>query len=119
MLPTHFFRAENLCVNFFVFSVAAALVHASCAHDTSALEAIYGGLSLSLLSWGVLFSHPADYTPVCTTELGVVAQLMPEFEKRKVKVIALSCDPVETHKGWIKDIQVCTLYSITCCSDHL
>ena len=56
--------------------------------------------------WGVLFSHPADYTPVCTTELGVVASLIPEFEKRKVKVIALSCDPVETHKGWIKDIQV-------------
>ena len=57
-------------------------------------------------SWGVLFSHPADYTPVCTTELGVVASLIPEFEKRNVKVIALSCDPVESHKGWIKDIQV-------------
>lgn len=55
--------------------------------------------------WGVLFSHPADYTPVCTTELGVVAKLIPEFEKRSVKVIALSCDPVDTHKGWIKDIQ--------------
>ncbi len=59
-----------------------------------------------LRSWGVLFSHPADYTPVCTTELGVVAKLIPEFQKRNVKVIALSCDPVESHKGWIKDIQV-------------
>ena len=59
----------------------------------------------SFFRWGVLFSHPADYTPVCTTELGVVAKLIPEFTKRNVKVIALSCDPVESHKGWIKDIQ--------------
>ena len=54
----------------------------------------------------MLFSHPADFTPVCTTELGEVAKLIPEFEKRNVNVIALSCDPVEAHKGWIKDIQV-------------
>ena len=59
-----------------------------------------------MFRWGVLFSHPADYTPVCTTELGVVAKLVPEFEKRNVKVIAISCDPVESHRGWIKDIQV-------------
>jgi alkyl hydroperoxide reductase subunit AhpC len=62
--------------------------------------------------WGVLFSHPKDYTPVCTTELGRVANLKKEFEKRKVKVIALSVDSIEDHKGWIKDInetQNCTV----------
>ena len=55
-------------------------------------------------SWGVLFSHPADYTPVCTTELGTVAKYADQFSKRKVKVAALSVDGIESHKGWIKDI---------------
>lgn len=55
-------------------------------------------------SWGVLFSHPADFTPVCTTELGLTARLKDEFSKRNVKVIALSVDPVESHTRWIKDI---------------
>ena len=63
-------------------------------------------------SWGVLFSHPADYTPVCTTELGKTALLKEEFAKRNVKVLAVSVDPLEKHRGWVTDInetQNCTV----------
>jgi alkyl hydroperoxide reductase subunit AhpC len=54
--------------------------------------------------WGVLFSHPADFTPVCTTELGMTAKLKDDFAKRNTKVVAVSVDPVDSHKGWVKDI---------------
>ncbi len=62
--------------------------------------------------WGILFSHPKDYTPVCTTELGAMAKIVEEFKKRNVKVIAISVDQLDSHKGWIKDInetQNCTV----------
>jgi alkyl hydroperoxide reductase subunit AhpC len=62
--------------------------------------------------WGILFSHPKDFTPVCTTELGAMAKITEEFKKRNVKVLAVSVDPIESHKGWINDInetQSCTV----------
>lgn len=62
--------------------------------------------------WGILFSHPKDFTPVCTTELGAMAKITEEFKKRNVKVLAVSVDPIDSHKGWINDInetQNCTV----------
>src|SRR5436190_7129870 len=55
--------------------------------------------------WAMMFSHPKDFTPVCTTELGSMAKLEPEFTKRNCKIIALSVDPVSNHTGWLKDIE--------------
>jgi len=66
-----------------------------------------------LCRWAVLFSHPRDYTPVCTTELGRVVQLQDQFKSKGVKLIALSCDSVEDHKGWSKvyfDSLLCSVY---------
>jgi alkyl hydroperoxide reductase subunit AhpC len=71
-------------------------------------------------SWGVLFSHPADFTPVCTTELGMTAKLKDEFDKRNTKVVAVSVDPLNSHKEWVKDINETqnTIVNFPIIADH-
>src|ERR1700709_2755375 len=63
--------------------------------------------------WAILFSHPKDYTPVCTTELGYMAGLVPEFQKRNTKIIGLSVDPVSKHAGWAADIEETQGHAVT------
>jgi alkyl hydroperoxide reductase subunit AhpC len=63
-------------------------------------------------SWGIIFSHPKDFTPVCTTELGYMAKLQPDFQKRNVKIISLSVDPVDKHGNWAKDIEETQGYAL-------
>ena len=67
-------------------------------------------------SWAVLFSHPKDFTPVCTTELGYMAKIKTEFDKRGVKIIGLSVDPVEQHSGWAADIKETQGFAMTACA---
>uniref|UniRef100_G3PV50 Thioredoxin domain-containing protein n=1 Tax=Gasterosteus aculeatus aculeatus TaxID=481459 RepID=G3PV50_GASAC len=84
-----------------------------------AVETTCGGMKLHDFlgdSWGILFSHPRDFTPVCTTELGRAARLSSEFSKRKVKMIALSIDSLENHHGWTKDILAYNCEESACCS---
>ena len=92
-----------ICIlNYFIMSLRLGDIAPNFKADTSIGEIdFYEFLGDS---WGVLFSHPADYTPVCTTELGRTAALKGEFAKRNVKVLALSVDPVDKHINWIKDI---------------
>ncbi len=92
-----------ICIlNYFIMSLRLGDIAPNFKADTSSGEIdFYEFLGDS---WGILFSHPADYTPVCTTELGRTAALKDEFAKRNVKVLALSVDPVDKHISWIKDI---------------
>lgn len=93
------FQTNNNCWWYWITWMAWKQVCSFLKYQT---KCIYIFLLFLNFSWGILFSHPADYTPVCTTELSRAAKLAPEFAKRNTKLIGLSCDTVENHHGWIK-----------------
>jgi alkyl hydroperoxide reductase subunit AhpC len=109
------FSYDIILVQFFIFGGNAMAIRLGDTAPDFTAETTQGSVHFHEWlgdSWGVLFSHPKDYTPVCTTELGMAAKLKPEFDKRNVKVIGLSVDPMESHQGWEKDIEETQGYAV-------